>query len=306
MLSLDGNVWVSPAGDVWVSAGPGGLYRLVDGELRPDPEIRAMWAHSAKEIMPVTAPVWGTAADDIWLGDFAHFDGSHWQPSRPVPPVDSGSVGGRESVDAVWGAARDHYLLLINGQIKEYDGRAWSSPKQIVPGRANWAMALGGTSRADVHAVGYAFLAHFDGKEWHELPGTRPSDWAEGFAAVWAKSTVEAYAAGSCCPKAPNGQCGKLSGLLARWDGTAWSEVASPAQEPLVGVTGCDGRLFVTSRHALFERPSSGTWETRLTARPDCEFQDVHCSAGLLAVYQMPSADKYKGGESPCPALWLY
>lgn len=299
VMSAAGDVWISPAGDVWVRVMPGLVYRIVGDELRQDPEIAAMWGKSS-----AMAKLGGTAADDLWFGDFAHFDGQHWKQVRDIPAAD---YSGAESTLDIWGAGPDLYVLLTqDARLKQYNGRVWSGARDILrPEQGRNALALHGTSGSDIHLVGARGLfVHFNGREWRTLPWEQPPDGTEGFSDVWAISAVEAYAVGGYSPPVGPRELDGRRGVLARWDGSRWAKLPSPTREVLVKVAGCEGRLFVASRHTLFERTTQGSWEVRLTARDNAEFKDVFCAAGLLAVHEAPAM--YEEGVPPCPTLWVY
>ena len=150
----------------------------------------------------------GTSFTDIWysaLDRVLHFDGTKW------------TVTPNLQARTIWQVSKDD-VWVADAQFQHWDGAQWAAPVGIdgapVPGRV---MAMGGSAKDDVWAVGYefsaqvAFSAHYDGTKWALVP--MPAG-AKSVGRIFAPSRLEAFAVS---PTA-----------IYRFNGTAWAAMPSP------------------------------------------------------------------------------
>jgi len=151
--------------------------------------------------------LWGSGPSDVFAvgGVILHFNGTGWTALSGAP---------NEAWRAVWGtAANDVWVVGLGGALVHFDGTTWRSTGSAL-GDFN---GVRGTSSSDVLAVsqstitGAGRIYHFDGVSWN-LNATIGGDLTD----VFSVSSSEAYVAES-------------SGLVLRYDGTAW---ATPASSP--------------------------------------------------------------------------
>jgi hypothetical protein len=146
-------VWASGRRDVWATSfQAGGLNSQV-------------WHFDGSSWSPVLSlasrpgGLWGTAADDVWVGtgagDAMHWDGTSWTRI----PTPSSAFGG---LAAIWGSAKnDVWAAGGYGGLLHWDGAQWS-----VSTMSGQYTALAVHAPNDVWAVGYGPIAHWDGKAW--------------------------------------------------------------------------------------------------------------------------------------------
>ncbi len=171
-------------------------------------------------------PLWGPAADDIWLG-FAHWDGDRWTAA---------DVGNRAMHEIAGFASDDIHavsLSIDDGQRSElahFDGEAWSfTPAAeldvpggvgerhlvLVSGPSSQDLCIGGHDGAELDQGG--FIARRDGDAWIRVDTPEPP------AAMWAAAAADVWIAFSRF-RPP----GDHDWFLAHWDGEAWQEYAAP------------------------------------------------------------------------------
>ncbi len=228
-------VWGSGPRDVW-AVGYDGRAVHWDG---------TTWIQTDTGTTQALWSVWGSSAQDVWaVGDtMLHWDGSRWQEVAPRPRywthLVTGTgphnvwVGGEDGFIAQWDGsawiprplpvARDVYLRALVAvspgvvyaslaqEVWRFDGQAWSQVGTFgAPGNL---ISLSARSAEDVWAVWTGHAAHWDGARWttHLLPSG-------------------AYVSAATVAGAADVWAGGMGGLLLRWDGTRWTEVA-PASE---------------------------------------------------------------------------
>jgi hypothetical protein len=194
----------------------------------------------------------GTSPADETL--IAHWDGTAWSqvPSpNPSPHIRSRlfSVSADSPADA-WAAGyycagrcgtpsaeTDHTL------IEHWDGTAWSQvPSPNPAGMISQFLSVSADSPTDAWAAGYSctvpcagtavhqtLIAHWNGTTWSRVRSPDPGLGNAVATGVSARTTGDAWTAGTYCTSA----CGTPSEtdhtLIARWNGTTWSTVASPS-----------------------------------------------------------------------------
>ena len=127
-----------------------------------------------------------------------------------------------------------------NTLIEHFNGQSWQivpSPNTSLP--QNELRAVAGSSATDIWAVGTALdpatspaktlILHFNGSSWTIVPSPSPDTSNNTLLAVAAISPTNAYAAGyhQALPTNTNPNP-KSETLILHWDGTSWTQVASP------------------------------------------------------------------------------
>jgi len=135
---------------------------------------------------PLPAGVWwfaaGGAGRDIWIGGdtsaVLHYHGASWTaPSSPLA-----------TVSGIWAAATDDVWFVGTGPsggspVAHWDGRALSSTP--VAGATGFT-DVWGAGPADVYAVGYGGVQHYDGASWSAVPNVAGTTvGGSGGADVW-------------------------------------------------------------------------------------------------------------------------
>jgi hypothetical protein len=143
-----------------------------------------------------------------------------------VSPADAWAVG--YSATAKCGMAA---TLILH-----WNGKTWSQVKSPDPGACNYLNGISVLSAANAWAVGqtctfvfntcHTLILHCNDKTWSQVAS--PSPGAGGFdplTGVSADSAADAWAVGYYCTTS---SCATRNTLTLRWNGTAWSQVASP------------------------------------------------------------------------------
>jgi hypothetical protein len=120
--------------------------------------------------------------------------------------------------------------------IQRFDGSTWNLVPS--PNRAdhyyNVLHAVSGSSAEDVWAVGGSqdgtaptstLILHWDGKGWSIVPSPNPADQVNQLLGVAAIAADDAWAVGY---RIGTGTQEPIDTLILHWDGSAWTEVASP------------------------------------------------------------------------------
>jgi hypothetical protein len=176
-----------------------------------------------------------------------HWDGVRWSQ---VPSPNAGTSGNwLTAVSAVSGhtawAVGDYVVWRRHGPrrtrtlIEQWDGKSWSQVASPNPGvRKNTLLGVAGDSRDDAWAVGsYTFAPrsgrlvtlalHWDGTGWSQVDTPNPGGRQDVFTAVAATSARHVWAVG-----AYRGDGKGRQTLIARWTGSAWTQVWSPNPGP--------------------------------------------------------------------------
>jgi hypothetical protein len=169
----------------------------------------------------------------------------------PTPTAGSGSA--LESVYAV--SAADAWAAGLqfgsNGGfsqlVEHWNGSAWqiASLPTVTPFSTELS-SVSGTSAHDIWAVGYQFtsssntgpyppkmtlIMHWDGTSWTRVPSPNPGSVVSALSMVKAFGPNDAWASGF----ASDGQNTPVTHFVLHWNGTSWSQVATPAEMTLAG-----------------------------------------------------------------------
>jgi hypothetical protein len=153
---------------------------------------------------------YSASANDVWFtttyGGIAHGDGTDFAwvdfPGKPS-----------SSKRGVWASgANDVWAVGDNGQVRRWNGTAWSNVTIPPAGRLN---AIYGTSASNIYAVGDSgTILHYNGTAWTKITGIPTTTWH--MYAVWASGPNDVYAIGHL-------------GNLSHWNGSAWTSAHSGA-----------------------------------------------------------------------------
>lgn len=168
-------------------------------------------------------------------------------------------------------AVADDDVWYLAGRIaRHWDGSAWS--ETTLPGDGPDASSVVALATDDIWVVGdgdaQPYAAHWNGKAWQEVspPVVTPPPGAEEFEArlesVVSTPDGELLAAGGWTT-----DNGDAEPLLYRYDGTAWTKVASPVADgdsPMIETIGvdADGELWLapSDSDVLYRRTDDG-WQ---------------------------------------------
>ena len=256
--------------DLWIIAHDTGDLDAPSPALVPNqPERTALlhWTGLAWDVWPVDASIlppggrlrsaWAASPDDVWaVGDAAtvlHFDGSDWTSSQLPFSTHWASVSG--------GGPSDVWVVGAAGAIAHYDGSSWeggtystTNPMTGVAGRAGALWIVGLDTILHESVLG-------------EAVSVEPNP--EQFQAIFAPNDDSAFAVGK-------------TGVMGRWDGTAWSvyrpdSVVDPLE--LRGVWAAPhGLAWGVGTHGSIVRFDESGWE----------WSYLHPDINLNAVWGVP------------------
>ncbi len=233
------------------------------------------------------AGIAATSATDAWavgsaqLGTqpFAeHWDGATWS-AAPLPSQPGGSL---TSVAAT--SATNAWAVGYAGAgplIVHWNGRSWVAVE--APYGADALASVSARGPRDVWTVGSVrsiatrpAALHWDGERWANVPTARVAGDDAALLGVAVAGARDAWAVGSAGG----------TGLIERWDGTAWNAVPSPSLRngslQAVSANGAEawavGQQVVAGRY----RPVVERWDGRawgLVATPDSGASTRYCIA---------------------------
>jgi hypothetical protein len=131
----------------------------------------------------------------------------------------------------VW--AVGNYRTVSNGPLlslaEHWNGTAWKVVRTPNPGTStNFLRAVSAFSASNVWAVGHAdnstLILHWNGTNWSQVPSPSPGVGSNDLSGVDAVSGTSAWAVGEASDASSTQKT-----LILRWNGTNWSQVASPA-----------------------------------------------------------------------------
>lgn len=226
----------SGAGSGWAVGEGGAALQLVSGSWRqvPSGTTATLSGLSASDINHAFAVEEGGANVLAWNAQTGQ-----WAPL--------GEARADRAAAATWAAAPNDVWVVGNG-IEHWDGQAWT---QQVPSGTTFT-SISGSFDTDVWAVGPSAVQHYDGKVWTPLtvpPGTPPLSgvWVAGLLDAWivgAQGTVLRPSGPVLVRVAANTTkdltavtatgfddvwIGGQDGVLLWWNGSAFSELATPA-----------------------------------------------------------------------------
>jgi hypothetical protein len=230
--------------------------------------------------------VWGTTSSNVFAvggQQILRYDGAQWSEQHRLESTPGSDTWGLPGgLRGVWGtSATDVFAVGGNfpggtlepnyGIVLHFDGGRWSEMARFAESDADFTMvnAVWGSSPTDVFVVGaYEFprsslplIAHYDGAGWTTMQ--LPSDVTDvGLYDVWGTSGTDVYAVGT---RGLNGSSG-YTGVVLRYDGTAWTKIAESPGHPLVAVWGSGPADIVAgSTSGPFLRYDGAAWTAMAT-----------------------------------------
>ena len=228
--------------DVWAVGYTGSLQTLTEH-----------WNGTAWSIVPSPNPTLGPnrlfavtaiASNNVWAvgwtgntdfpHDYAlieHWDGSSWSLSpNPGSSTTGTPLYGVAATGAndVWAVGGNYPELPAYGRayIEHWDGSAWST----VSNPADFASSLYAVTAVatnNVWAVGYSggqtLIEHWDGSAWSIVPGPNPGATINRLHGVSARAANDVWAVGET-----NQASGGVKTFALHWDGSSWTQVATP------------------------------------------------------------------------------
>jgi hypothetical protein len=163
------------------------------------------WTRIATPDNDPYSAIWGTGANDVWLGDgntIVRWDGTTFTATPPLPganPYTAFKTITGSAPDDVWAGSRDPALY-------HYDGQSWTLQQIPVGLDPTTVFAV---AKSDVWAVSPGNAAyHYDGVTWTKM--SMPALGPDGFdGSIWANGTNDVWL-----------------GQDVHWDGTQLSVVA--------------------------------------------------------------------------------
>lgn len=258
----DGGAWqriplgtTAPAFTVWAASATDILTGgLDDAKRRGDGHSWTTWGSTES----ITG-LWGTSSADVWAVGLQssrgapspnvvmHYDGTSWSVSQAWPQPSS-VVKDWSYNCTIHGSARDNVWDFKHAAEREspeigpaelfrWDGVSWATNGRLPDDGHGHGYPNSGRlwvlSPTDVWVTYQDELLHFDGATWARvaIPGS--------FLAVWASGARDVVAAGQ-------------NGLIARYDGVAWSILATSVSSELFAVHGTAGDdVWVVGAHGV-------------------------------------------------------
>ena len=202
--------------------------------------------------------IWGSSPTDIWVVGEApaalHWDGQAWN-EMPFGVSRPGALYG------VWASGpRDVFAVGEGGAVLHFDGGSWS--RMSVP-TDQQLVAVAGRSAGDVYALAQSSndreapqLLHYDGRAWTATAGPLPFR-ANALALAGRDVVVAGFVYFDPQPSER-----RQVGVVARWNGAAWTTAGWDGQkmsDPVVGSAGWTGIAAAGGTVLLFGEREDGT-----------------------------------------------
>ena len=242
-------VWAVSAGDVW-AVGDNGAIEHFDGKA---------WTLIASPVTTSLVAVWGSDTNDVWAvgekGTIVHFDGLSWTQVASPTTARLGTLSGT-AADNVWASSSAVPFLPPGIQggaepdatLLHFDGKNWKTVASESP------TAVAALARNDVWVGSCGSLRHFDGMAWTSF--TTPDGCISDLAGVPGGPVFAVNLSGVYCMPHALVLCSSF-GLL-RFDGTAWTSSAQPAEL----LSAREGRIWAfTDRKIAPDTPTLATFE---------------------------------------------
>lgn len=229
-----------------------------------DKTLTEHWNGAAWQVVPSPGPgnwnqlraVAPITASDVWAVGFTtsyatlvlHWNGTSWaRVASPAFGADRPLYGvaafGPGDVWAVGSAGAATFVL-------HYDGTSWRRVPAPSPGSPANLTKVAGSGPDDIWAVGDGYgprsdatvMLHYNGTAWTQVPAPHPGafDYIRGLAV---RSADDAWFTGEWDSTTPGGNYTPHP-FIGHWNGTAWTQVSSPAGQTVYGVaadTASDG-----------------------------------------------------------------
>ena len=229
------------------------------------------------------------------------------------------------SATSAWAVGNRRGTAAARTLIEQWNGTDWCrvpSPNPSGSSEPSALVSVSATSATDAWAVGYFYSAtggdrtlilHWDGTSWKRVPspdpsGTRKANFLIGVSAV---SPSDAWAVGHYADST-----GGQATMLLHWDGTSWTQVASPNPAPysdLYGVAATSSAAWAVGSagglpaETLAIHPTATGWKQVVSPNPSAGTEPN----ALTGVAVASSADAwavggYSTGSPDTEALILH
>ncbi|MGH8793409.1 MAG: hypothetical protein ACRDXX_12280 [Stackebrandtia sp.] len=217
------------------------------------------------------------SSDNLWVSadlGVLHWDGKTWTDWDAGQSDEANLLGVAAGEDGEAWAVGQRYVAdgVIAGQIKRWDGDAWTDAKTDVTAE-QWSMAAADVVAADdAWAVGtqsageglQGLALHWDGEQWTTTPLPTTQDEELDLSDVVALSEDDVWALGAGYDDDSTWT------VVLHWDGKEWSRVETPADcaEP-VDLAKTENGFIVTGYEECTDEPKpfmmesvDGKWQT--------------------------------------------
>jgi hypothetical protein len=159
-----------------------------------------------------------------------HWNGTKWSTVASPNPTVNDQLTGVSAVSATdaWAVGNGSSGPLI----LHWNGTTWSKASAPDASSAYFLNGVNAISATDAWAVGgqagsstRTLILHWNGTKWSQVASPNPSTISNGLYGVSAASASDAWAVGRYLP----GSSATFSTLTEHWNGTKWSDVASPS-----------------------------------------------------------------------------
>ena len=205
-----------------------------------------------------------------------HWNGTAWKKVRsPDPSTIDNGLNGVSAVSGsdAWAAGYNQHQGRDDTLLLHWNGTAWSRVASPSPTASSFLRAVSADSASDAWAVGYdccsttgaydTLILHWNGTAWTQVASPSPSTSYNVLEGVSAVSGSDAWAVGTY---RTNDTTGATRTLILHWDGTAWTQVASPS--PSTSGNGLNGVSAVSASGAWaagsYTNNTSGVSDTLL------------------------------------------
>ena len=170
-----------------------------------------------------------------------HWNGTSWAIVASPALSNGGQFSAITALSAtnIWAVGYGDNLRHI--LIEHWNGNGWAVVQSPNPGSgANYLTGLTAISANDMWAVGTFFngtgtiaaggelLEHWNGTSWSVVQSANPGVQGNFLSSIAAVSTNDVWASGGSSLSAGGSSSQGTTTLLEHWNGTAWSNVASP------------------------------------------------------------------------------
>jgi len=167
-----------------------------------------------------------------------HWDGTSWtQVASPSPGTGSTlrAVAATSATNAWAVGAFSDSGGSEQTLIEHWDGTSWTQVPSPSPGTLNGVIGIGWAVGQQTTSSGadQTVIEHWDGRKWSVVPGADLGSGSTGsLAAVSATSPANIWAVGTL-----RASDGSAQDLIEHYDGTSWTQSASPGPGELTGVS---------------------------------------------------------------------
>jgi hypothetical protein len=233
--------------------------------------------------------VWGSGPNDVWAvgnsrdgGIVAHWNGTTLNSASGMDP----------NYVAVAGSAANDVWLITSGEVRHFDGQAFSNSRAAPFATAHeWAWATSATDAWVIQAgSGPSTAVHWNGSAWSEVSSGTSALSSNGFRPGGAWGTAQDLWV--------SGTTALGVGKLSHWNGAAWTDAAGSFGRSMYGVFGT-GPSDVWAASDLATAPISHwdghSWQRSITPQQNSPADRVVVVYDFWAAAPTPAGS---GGEA--------